>query len=122
MTQNGQLNWVFADGNLPPHGENPDLQGHEAIIVTNLNETPAQLSFDIYFSDREPVKGLTYTLGAERVNRFRLDKPFCDQGYKIPYGQYSLVLHSDVPVVASFERLDVRQSNMAYITVQGYTY
>ena len=122
MAQNGQMNWVFADGNLPPVGDDYEFQGHEAITVTNLNEAPAHLTFDIYFSDREPVKGLTFTLSAERVYSFRLDKPFCDQGYKIPYGQYSLVLHSDVPVVAAFARLDVRQKNMAYYTVQGFTY
>ncbi|MBR6632855.1 MAG: hypothetical protein IKL05_00970 [Clostridia bacterium] len=122
MAQKGQLNWVFADGDLPPLGDNPEFQGHEAITVTNLNETPAHLSFDIYFPDRDPIKGLTYTLGAERVNCFRLDKPFCDQQYKIPFGQYSLVLQSDVPVVAVFGRLDVRQTNMAYYIVQGYAY
>ena len=97
MSQNGQLNWVFADGNLP-------LQGFEELTVTNLNEKPAQLTFDIYFSDRDPIKGLTFTLAAERVYCFRLDKPFCDQEYKIPHGRYSLVLHSDVPVVAVFGR------------------
>lgn len=115
MSKNGEFNWVFAEGNLPH-------QGHDAITVTNLNETPAHLTFDVYFEDREPVKGLTYTIGAERVFCFRLDKPFCDQQYKIPFGQYTLVLHSDKPVVAVFGRLDERQTNMAYYTFQGYSY
>ena len=122
MAQNGQLNWVFADGSLPPQGDSTELSGYESITVTNLNETPAHLTFDVYFSDRDPIKGLTYTLGAERVKCFRLDKPFCDQKYNIPQGQYSLVLHSDMPVVASFARFDERPTNVAYYTVQGYTY
>lgn len=122
MNKKGELNWVFADGDLPPQGDNPDFEGHEAITVTNLNEAAAHLTFDVYFENREPVKGLTFTLGAERVFCFRLDKPFCDQQYNIPYGQYSLVLHSDIPVVAVFGRLDVRQTNMAYYVVQGYSY
>lgn len=122
MAQKGQLNWVFADGDLPPRGDDPEFQGHESLTVTNLGQTPAHLAFDIYFSDRDPIKGLTCTLGAERVICFRLDEPFCDQKYKIPFGKYSLVLRSDVPVVAVFKRLDVRQTNMSYYTVQGYSY
>lgn len=98
MVQKGQLNWVFANG-----------EGYESLIVTNLNEKSAHLTFDIYFSDRDPIKGLTLTLSAERVSCLRLDKPFCDQGYNIPRGCYSLVLHSDIPVVAMLDG-------------QGYTY
>ncbi len=118
----GQLNWVFPDGDLPPHGDNPDFLGHEALTVTNLNETDAHLTIDIIFEDKDPVKGLTFTLGAERVFCFRLDYPICDQKFQIPHGQYSIVVHSDVPVVACFGRLDVRQTNMAYYIVQGYSY
>ena len=119
---NGKLNWVFPDGDLPPHGDNPDFQGHEALMVTNLNGKPAHLTFDLIFEDKDPVKGLTYTLGAERVHCFRLDKPMFDQKYQNVPGQYSLIVHSDVPVVAVFGRLDVRQVNMAYYSVQGYSF
>lgn len=34
----------------------------------------------------------------------------------------ALVVNSSVPVVAVFGRLDVRQANMAYYSVQGYAY
>lgn len=119
---NGKLNWVFSDGDLPPQGDNPDFQGHEALMITNLNTAPAKLTFDLLFEDKEPVKGLTYTLGAERIHCFRLDGPVFDQNFKIPCGQYALVVHSDVPVVAVFGRLDVRQTNMAYYAVQGYSF
>ncbi len=111
MAQKGQFNWVFADGDRLPVGKDSG----DTITVTNLNEAPARLTFDVYFSDRDPVKGLTYTLGAERVNCFRLDEPFCDQKYNIPLGSYSIVLHSDVPVVAVFGRVKV-------CTHQGYFY
>ena len=89
MSKTGELNWIFTGGEI-----------NELLIVTNLNEVPAKLSFDVYFEDREPIKGLTLTIPAERVFSFRLDKPFCDQQYKIPSGMYSLVLHSNLPVVA----------------------
>lgn len=119
--ENGKKTWVFCDGDLPPAGDKEPL-GHEALMVVNLNREKANLSIDIIFEDREPVKGLTQVLDGDRVVCLRLDKPICDQQYQIPKGQYALVLHSDVPVVAVFGRLDVRQPNMAYYSVQGYSF
>ena len=117
----GKMNWIFCDGDLPPAGNQEPL-GHEALMITNLNGEQALLTFDIYFEDREPVKGITAAVGAERVRCFRLDRPLGDRQYQIPFGQYSLVVHSTVPVAAVFGRLDVRQPNMAYYSVPGYSY
>lgn len=119
--ENGKKNWVFADGELPPAGDKEPF-GHESLMVVNLNNEKAELRIDIIFEDRGPVKGLTHTLEGERVVCFRLDKPICDQNYQIPMGQYALALYSTVPVVAVFGRLDVRQPNMSYYSVQGYSY
>lgn len=118
---NGMMNWVFCDGDLPPSGVKKPM-GHEALMVTNLNDQEAHLSIDILFEDKTPVKCITAIVGAQRVHCFRLDAPIGDQQFKIPLGQYSLVLHSDIPVVAVFGRLDVRQSNLAYYAVQGYSF
>lgn len=119
--ENGKRNWVFCDGDLPPPGDCEPM-GHEAMMVTNLNGCEAHLSIDILFEDKPPVKGIAETVGAERVRCFRLDMPIGDGQFSIPRGQYSLVLRSDVPVVAVFGRLDVRQPNLAYYSVQGYSY
>lgn len=118
--EKGRMNWVFCDGDMPPAGDREPL-GHEALMVTNLNDQVAELSIDILFEDKEPVKGITLKLGGERVVCLRLDYPIGDQNYKIPSGQYSLVLHSNIPVVAVFGRLD-RRPDMAYYAVQGYSY
>lgn len=117
----GRLNWVFCDGDLPPAG-NEEPYGHEALMVTNLNREEAKLAIDILFEDREPVKGIEMAVGGERVKCIRLDQPIGAMGYRISKGQYSLVLHSDIPVTAVFGRLDVRQPNMAYYSVQGFAY
>ncbi|MDD2441451.1 MAG: hypothetical protein GX821_04260 [Clostridiaceae bacterium] len=117
----GKKNWLFCDGDLPPAGDREPL-GHEALMVTNLNAQDVHLVIDLYFEDREPVKGLTAMVAAERVHCFRLDQPLGDQRFQIPSGQYSLVLHSDLPVASVFGRLDVRQPNLAYYSVTGYAW
>lgn len=119
--KNGKRNWVFCDGDLPPAGDAEPL-GHEALMVTNLNGREAHLSIDILFEDKPAVKGIVESVGPERVRCFRLDQPVGARMYSIPRGQYSLVLHSDIPVVAVFGRLDVRQPNLAYYSVQGYSF
>ena len=119
--QNGKKNWIFCDGDLPPSGEN-EPYGHEALMIVNLNSQPAEISIDILFEDKAPEKNITQKIGAERVMCIRLDCPVGDQEYQIPKGQYALALHSNIPVVAVFGRLDVRQPNLAYYSVQGYGY
>jgi hypothetical protein len=121
MNANGQKTWVFADGDLPPAGEQEPF-GHEALMVVNLNNKAASLRIDILFEDKDPVRDIKASIAAERVHCFRLDKPLGEQGYGIPHGQYALVLRSDVPVVAVFGRLDVRQDNLAYYSVAGYSF
>ncbi|MHB1483691.1 MAG: sensory rhodopsin transducer [Saccharofermentanales bacterium] len=120
----GKKTWVFADGDLPPKGEksgsNNDPEAHEALMVVNMNDEPANLLIDILFSDREPVIGIDYKLGGQRVESIRFDKPLGSQKFKVPMGQYAIVLHSDVPVVAVFGRLDTRK-NVSYYTVQGFS-
>ena len=121
MSKNGMKNWVFPDGDLPPSGD-AELKGHEALMITNINDTNAKITIDLVFEDMEPVTGLEYEVGAMRVICIRLDMPVGKQQYMIPKGQYSLILHSDVPVVACFGRLDIRQPNMSYYSVQGYSF
>jgi len=119
--EKGKRNWVFSDGDLPPAGEKEPL-GHEALMVPNMNEEAARITIDIYFEDKAPIKGIEIIVPAERVKCFRLDMPVGDQQYQIQEGQYSLALHSNIPVVAVFGRLDVRQPNLAYYSVQGFGY
>lgn len=121
MCEKGRKNWVFADGDMPPAGDKEPF-GHEALMVVNLNDEIAEMRIDILFEDREPVKGIIQTLEGERAVCLRLDKPIGGQKYLIPKGQYALVLHSNVPVVAVFGRFDVRQPNLSYYPVQGYSY
>ena len=47
----GKKNWVFCDGYLPPVGDNPDFEGHEAVMLTNLNGKPAKIELTFVFED-----------------------------------------------------------------------
>lgn len=119
----GQKNWVFCDGYLPPQGDNPDFEGHEALMITNLNDEKATIELVFIFEDREPESGIFVTLDGMRTTSIRLDKPLGEQ--KLMLGesvQYTVWVKSDIPVCACFGRLDVRQTNMAYYSVEGYTF
>lgn len=116
---NGKRQWVFPDCELPPPGDSL-LQGHESIIVLNMNDAPASLDLTLFFADREPVTLSSTTVDARRVRCYRLDNPDDLGGFVVPTEtQYAVRLVSDVPVVAQYGRLDTRQSNMAYYTTMG---
>jgi len=117
----GKLNWVFCDGDLPPK-DGGGLEAHEALMVVNLQDTEAKIELQVLFEDRDPAEGIMVGVPPKRVKCFRLDKPLGDKNFIIPGGQYALLLTSSVPVFAVFGRLDTRQNNLAYYTVQGHTF
>lgn len=114
----GYKHYMFVDGDLPGKGEDPSLPGHEALMITNKNTADAHILVNLYFEDKEPVKGLHLVVPAERVICIRTDLPICEEEFQIPSGQYSLELDSDIEVCASFGRLD-RRHNLGYY-VTGY--
>ena len=118
MDTKGKLNWLFADGDLPPKGET-ELEGHEALMVVNLNDTEANIELHVLFEDRDPVEEIFVTVPSKRVKCIRLDRPLGDKQFKIPFGQYALLLTSSVPVFAVFGRLDTRK-NVSYYSVEGH--
>ena len=122
MAQQGKKNWVFCDGDLPPQGDNPEFQGHEALMITNVTKKDAHIRIKVLFEDKPPFDAVTLELKGERTTCLRMDKPIGNENYQIPFGQYALHIISDVPVCACFGRLDVRQSNMAYYSQSGYAF
>lgn len=116
----GKRLWVFADGDLPPHPAGlGEPKAHEALMVVNNNDRTAKLSVTLLFENDEPKKDLALAVPARRVHCFRMDQPIWGGDYVVPFGQYALIVESDVPVVAVFGRLDRRES-MAYYPVAPY--
>jgi len=121
--EKGKRNWVFCDGYLPPHGDNPAFEGHEALMLTNLNDSPAHIELVFVFEDREPEAGIFVDLAGMRTTCVRLDHPLGERGLKLGESvQYTVWVKSDVPICACFGRQDVRQSNLAYYSVEGYSF
>ena len=119
----GKKNWVFCDGYLPPVGDNPDFEGHEALMLTNLNNKKAKIELTFIFEDKAPESGIFVELDNMRTTCIRLDKPLGQRGLLLGEAvQYTLWVKSDRPICACFGRLDVRQSNMAYYSVEGYSF
>jgi len=113
----GRTVWIFADGDMPPHGGEEPF-GHEALTITNTTDVDSVVKVTVLFTDREPDR-FTLRVGARRVNCFRLDYKVGDEGYLIPKGQYSLILESNVPVVSVLGRLD-RRKDFAYYEMDGF--
>ena len=119
----GKKNWVFCDGYLPPHGDNPEFEGHEALMITNLGKKTANIELVFIFEDKEPEDDIRISLDGMRTTCVRLDKPLGEKGIMLGEAvQYTVWVKSDKPVCACFGRLDVRQSNMAYYSVEGYSF
>jgi len=112
--------WYFPDGYLPEK-VGPGPEAHEALMMMNTGDTPADVKLDFYFEDTDPVKDVAITVGAERVISLHMDVPADIGGVTIPLlTQYAVRVRSSVPIVAMFGRLDTTQPNLAYFTVQGY--
>ena len=123
IMERGKKNWVFCDGYLPPHGENPEFEGHEALMLTNLNEFPAKIELVLIFEDKEPQTGIEVTLDGMRTTCIRMDHPLGEKEIMLAEAeQYTVWVKSDIPICACFGRLDVRQTNMSYYSVEGYSF
>ena len=118
----GKKEWYVIDGYRPSPTPDPKAEyvGHESVMVLNTNDVDAHLLLSVYFEDREPVENIPYTVPAKRIRAFRTDE--FPGGVEIGVGvQYSIALKSDVGVHVQYGRLDVQQSNMAYMALVAHS-
>lgn len=117
----GSLKWLFPDGYLPEVNVEGEMKSHEALMMLNTGPEPAHVELDLYFEDRDPVKGIRVEVGAERVVCVRMDESDQLNGLSIPpLTQYALRVRSDRRIIAQFGRLDATQPNLAYYCTMGY--
>ena len=75
MSKGGAKIWYFPDGYLPAKSAVGAMEAHEALMLMNIGAVDANVTIDIYFSDRAPIKNINVIVPAERVIALRLDKP-----------------------------------------------
>ena len=118
----GKKNWFFPDAELPPKGMNTDLPGHESVIILNPNEQEAEIEIILHWTDKAPSRPIKFTVGAGLTRCVRCVAPDGFMG-RIPVEegvQYAIAVHSTVPVIAQYGRLDMRTGSMAFYTTPGY--
>ena len=116
MSELGKRIWFFPDGDLPDPGDG-ELKGHESLVMLNPNESNAEITVTVYFTDREPAVLNAGQIDAQRVRCIRTNEPI--DGFQIPLGQYALKIESTVGIIAQIGRMDVTQPNLAYYTTMG---
>lgn len=118
----GHRRWFIPDCYLPD--DNPDkgdLISHESCCILNAGARDAHCRLTLYFEDREPVRGIEVTVGAERCWHVRFDRLDGIAGVRIPRNvPYGLGIESDCKIVVQHSRLDSRGGGLAYMTVIGY--
>lgn len=121
MNEGGKKVWYFADGYLPEKNPASGMEAHEALMLFNPSPEKVKVCIDVYYSDRDSVKGIPVELPAERIISLRMDHPEDLAGTVIPVRtQYALRITASHPIVVQFGRLDTTQSPMAYYVGIGY--
>ena len=117
----GKREWMFPDAELPPMGSNPEMFGHESIVITNPGDHDASVEICLYWTDREPTQIAPVEVKARRVRCVRVTEADGIMGTRVEVGeQYAIGLKSDEPIVAQYGRLDLRGGTMAFYTTPGY--
>lgn len=118
----GAKTWFVADGWLPHQSRTEDsgYEGHEAIMILNCQNEDAEIHMDVYFEKEPPIENILLKVPAKRIRCFRMDHPDEIGGVKIDrLTQYALRFQSDIEVIIQYGRMDITQSNLAYIGIMG---
>lgn len=116
----GKTLWAVGDGFMSDT-QSGGFVSHEAICVLNVSGETANITYEIYFEDREPLKGFCAVCENERTNHIRLDRAVNDKGETIPKDTpYAILIKSNVPIIVQHSRLDVSQPDYSLMTSVAY--
>jgi hypothetical protein len=117
----GSTLWALGDGWIPPAstGPEPDMTSHESARMLNTNTDDAHVELTLYFADRPPAGPYRQTIPAQRVRHIRFNDLIDPE--PVPVGtDYSVVIHSDLPIVVQHTRLDSRQAANALMSTIAF--
>ena len=69
----GAMTWILPDMYWPEHTSPGKYVSHESVCVLNTSDTDCDIRFDLYFEDRDPLRGLRTTCKASRTHHVRMD-------------------------------------------------
>lgn len=120
----GKKEWYIVDGYRPSPQPNPKAvyEGHESIMILNPNDRDAHIYISVYFEDREPVENIGLIVPAKRIRSFKSHDSEILNGLEIGVRvQYSMSFKSNVGIIVQYGRLDVQQTNMAYMALMAHS-
>lgn len=117
----GHHHWAIADGYIPEgsHGPEPEMTSHDTACLLNTSIQDAQVTFTVYFADRDPVGPYHVTVPPRRTRHVRFND-FTDPEPIPRATDFACVIESDQPIVVQHTRLDSRQAENALMTTIAY--
>ena len=126
MNDLGKKIWVFPDAFLPLKGEpykttnSGDQFSHESLCIVNNANISANLNIDFLYENDEPIENFQTKIRAKRSLHLRLDQIEIN-GNKLPREKpYSIILKSDINIVAQLSRLDTTSNYNSFMTSLGW--
>jgi len=116
----GKKVWLIPDGFRPEEGSYSE-RGHEALMILNAADEPADIRMTVFFENRDPIIGKHITVGPRRVRGLRTNKLEDLDGFVPNYHEkYALLFESNVDITIQYGVLDPTDLPMHLYTVMGY--
>ena len=121
MSGIGAKHWAIPEGYIPSESVNADraLVSHEAACILNPGNRDAEVTFTLYFVDREPAGPYRFTIGARRTRHLRFND-FKDPEPVPRDTSYASVIESSEPIVVQHTRLDSRDPHIALLSTIAF--
>ena len=127
MNEIGKNIWVFPDAYLPAKGQpyktscTGDQFSHESLCMINASEKDALVKISFYYEDQDPYENYEHKVEAKRSLHLRLDKlvlpNYGNLKLEIPY---SIIVKSNIKIVAQLSRLDTTSNYNSFMTSLGW--
>ena len=126
MSEIGKKIWVFPDAYLPAKGNayktssSGNQYSHESLCIVNYSLKDANLVIDFLYEDEEPKENFKTIIGAKKSLHLRLDNIRVNDMYLPREKPYSIILKSDIKIVAQLSRLDTTSEFNSFMTAMGW--
>jgi hypothetical protein len=117
----GRKTWAIPEGYIPSEstGPAPELTSHEACCILNGSPEDARIEIMIFFEDRDPVGPFHFSVPARRTRHLRFNN--FREPEEIPRDTpYASLIHSNLPIVVQYTRLDSRQAANALLSTIAF--